>query len=113
MKPVVLETQDDEDARVARYMPRRAANRVWNHTRERITFQSIKLKGVEDLKSILTSDMKMQSLEFAQIVLGLALAQYFCLLPFLLCGMVIYILCHYILKVCDLLFDFNLTGDYS
>jgi hypothetical protein len=39
--------------------------------------QSIKLKGVRDLKSNLTSDMKMQSLEFVLQVYGLALVQSF------------------------------------
>ena len=39
--------------------------------------QSTKMKGVGDLKNTLTSDMEMQSLEFALIVLGLALVQYF------------------------------------
>jgi hypothetical protein len=35
--------------------------------------QSTKLKGVGELKSILTSDMEMKSLEFAQLVFSLAL----------------------------------------
>ena len=39
--------------------------------------QSTKLNGVGDLKSILTSDMEMQSLEFAQLVFSLALVQDF------------------------------------
>lgn len=43
----------------------------------RSVLQSIKLKGVRDLKSTLTSDMEMQSLEFALLVLGLVLVQYF------------------------------------
>jgi len=48
--------------------------------------------------------MEMQSLKFAQLLYSLALVQYFLKkLPF---GMVMYILCHYILEVCDLLFDF-------
>jgi hypothetical protein len=42
--------------------------------------QSTKLKGVGDLKSNLTLEMKMQSLEFAWLVFGLTLVQYF-LLP--------------------------------
>ena len=45
--------------------------------------------------------MEMQSLGFAQLGLGLALAQYPSLWHF---GM--YILCHDMLEVCDLLFDF-------
>ena len=45
--------------------------------RERSVLQSTKLKGIGDLKSALTSDVEMQSLEFAQLVFGLALVQYF------------------------------------
>jgi hypothetical protein len=43
--------------------------------------QSTKLKGVRDLKSPLTSDTEVQSLEFAQMVFSLALVQ--CLLTVL------------------------------
>ena len=58
--------------------------------------------------------MEVQSLEFAQLVFSLALAQYFLtMLPYLDFGMVMYILCHYILEVYDVLFDFDLTGDHS
>ena len=41
--------------------------------------QSTKLKGVGDLKNILTSDLGMQNLEFTQLAFGLALLQYFLL----------------------------------
>ena len=44
--------------------------------------QLTKLKGVGDLKSALTSDMEMQSLEFAQLGFGLALVQYFLTMMF-------------------------------
>ena len=47
--------------------------------------------------------MEMQSMEFAQLGFGLALVQYFLtVLPFIYFEMVMYILCHYILEVCDL-----------
>ena len=70
--------------------------------------RSTKLKRVEDLKSVLTSDLETQSLEFAQMVFGLPLVQYFLsMLPSLHFGMVLYILCHYMLEVCDLLFYFD------
>ena len=61
--------------------------------RERSVLQSTKeVKGVGDLKSALTSDMEMQSLEFAQLVFGLALVQYFLsMLPSLCFGMVMYV----------------------
>ena len=76
--------------------------------------QSTKLKGIGDLKSVLTSDMELQSLEFAQLVFGLVLVQYFLtVFPSLHFGMVMYILCHHVLKGRDLLFDFDFTGDYS
>ena len=68
-------------------------------------------KGAEDLKSALTSDMEIQNLQFALLGSGIALVQYFLtMLPFLLCGMVMYILCHCMLEVCDLLFYFDFTG---
>jgi hypothetical protein len=38
--------------------------------RERNVPQSTKLKGVGDLKTVLTSDKEMRSLEFAQLSLG-------------------------------------------
>ena len=75
---------------------------------------SIELKGAADLKNVLASAMKMQSLEFVQLVFGLALVQYFLTMPPSLCfGMVMYILCHYMLEVCDLFFDFYFTCDCS
>ena len=69
---------------------------------------SPKLKEVGDLKNILTSEMKMQSLGFTLLVFGLVLkVQYFITgLPSLHFGMVIYILCYCMLEVCHLLFFF-------
>ena len=54
--------------------------------RERSVLQSTKLKGAGDLKSTLTSDMEMQSLEFAQMLFSLALfgPDFLTMLPF--CG---------------------------
>ena len=64
-----------------------------------------KQKRGGDLKSILPLALEMQSFEFAQLVFSLALVQYFLIiLPF---GMTVYILSHYMLEVCDLLFDFD------
>ena len=53
---------------------RKAANREWNQPRRK-TFIAVNKdeKGVRDLKIALTSDMEMQSLEFAQRVSCLAL----------------------------------------
>ena len=71
--------------------------------------QSIKLKGVGDLKNAWTSDMKMQNLKLDLLVFSLALVQHFLTtLPSF--GMVMYLLCHYMLEVYDLLFYFDFTG---
>ena len=56
--------------------------------------------------------MEMQSLEFSQRVFDLDLVQYvLIMIPFLLhVGTVMYILYYYMLKICDLFFDFDFTG---
>lgn len=70
--------------------------------RQRNVSQSTKLKGVGDLKSALMADLEMQSLEFAHIFFSLTLVQYlFTVLSFVI---VLYVLCHYMLEVYDLLF---------
>ena len=66
------------------------------------------MKEVRDLKNALTSDMEVQSLEFAQLVFYLALVQYFLTKMFWNGNM--YPL---MLEVYDLLFDFDFIGDYS
>jgi hypothetical protein len=56
------------------YLLREAPNREWNKPRRKKFFVINKdEKGVGDLKTTLTSDMEMQSLEFAQLVPCLAL----------------------------------------
>ena len=66
------------------------------------------------MKRILTSDMVMQRLEFSQLVLSLALVQYFLtMLPSIHFGTVMYILCCFMLEAHDLVFDFGFIGDYS
>jgi hypothetical protein len=53
-------------------------------------------------------------LEFALLVLGLALVQYFLImLPFLLSEIVTHVLCHCMLEVRDLLFDVDFAESYS
>ena len=52
---------------------RKAANREWNQPRRKQFVAVNKDEGVGDLKTALTSDMEMQSLEFAQLVSCLAL----------------------------------------
>ena len=78
--------------------------------KERSMLQKTELKGAGDLKSILTLDLEIQSLKFAQLVFGLALFQYYLtFLPSLDFGMAMYNLCHYMLKY----FDFDFIGNYS
>ena len=61
--------------------------------RERLVLQPTELEGVGDLKSILPSDMEMQSVEFAQLVFSPAMVQSFLtVLPSLCFGTVMYIL---------------------
>ena len=57
-----------------RYLLRKAAKKEWKQPRRK-KFVAINKdeKGVGDLKTTLTSDMEMQSLEFAQLVSCLAL----------------------------------------
>jgi hypothetical protein len=66
--------QDVWDARAMRYLLRKAAKKEWKQPRRK-KFVAINKdeKGVGDLKTTLTSDMEMQSLEFAQPVSCLAL----------------------------------------
>jgi hypothetical protein len=66
--------QDVKDARTMRYPPKKAANSEWKQPRKEI-FVAVNKdeKGVGDLKAALTSDMNMQSLEFAELVSCLAL----------------------------------------
>ena len=76
------------------------------NSRHRNVLQSTKLKGVGDLKNILTSDVKMQ-FRVCPVVFDLVLFQYFLImLPSIYFG-IRYILCHYMLEVCNLLFNFD------
>lgn len=70
--------------------------------------QPTKLEAVRDVKIALILDTWIQNLEFALLVFSLALVQYF--LTMLLLGMVMYILNHYMMELCDLLFYFDFTG---
>lgn len=57
---------------------------------------------------------RQQELEFALLAFSLVLVQaspqYDLIPPF---GMVVHILCHYVLEVCNFLFDFYFKGSYS
>jgi hypothetical protein len=73
-KKLTWRPQDVKDARAMGYLPRKAANREWNQPRRK-KFVAVNKneKGTEDLETALTSDMKMQSLELAQLVFCLSL----------------------------------------
>ena len=90
-------------ARAMGYLLRKAANREWNQPERRNCIAANKAERSW------TSDMEMQSLEFAQLFFGLASS---------ICwpwhfGMIMYILCYGLLKAYDLVFYFNFIGDYS
>ena len=54
------------------------------------------------------------SLESAQLIFSLAFVQFLLTMLLLLhLGMVMYTLCHYMLEVCYVCFDFVFTEDYS
>ena len=63
--------QDIQDTRVVGYLLKNYTNRELNQPRRKTTTKT--KKGVGDLKTTLTSDIEMQSLEFAQLVSCLAL----------------------------------------
>ena len=63
--------QDVRDARALGYLLKKAANTGPNHPKKNSVLHSASMKGVGDLKSVLTSYMKMQSLESVQLVFSL------------------------------------------
>ena len=65
--------QNVQDARVVTYLPRKAANREWNQPKRKKCVAVNEMKEGGDLKSMLTSDMEMRSLEFAQLVFSFVL----------------------------------------
>ena len=107
-------SQDVRDESVMEYLQRRTLTGSGTSPREGSVLLSTKPNGFGDVERILTLDMEMHSWEFVQLVFSLAVVQYFlAMLPPLNFGRVIYTLCHYMLKVCDLLFDFDSMEDYS
>lgn len=72
-------------------------------SREKRMLQAAKLEGQSDLSS-LTPDMELQGLEFALLAFSPALVQYLLsMVPFLPFVMIMYVLCHCVLEVYDLL----------
>ena len=62
-----------QDARAMRYLLRNAADMEWKQPRKRSVAVNKDEKRIGDMKTALTSDVEMQSLEFAQLVSCLAL----------------------------------------
>ena len=96
------------------HLPRKAANREWSHPKRKkcIAVQ----KAEQSWKSEDRFDIRHGDGEFevCPAGFGLALVQYFLtMLPSLCFGMVMYILCHYMLEVYDLLLDLEFKEDYS
>ena len=59
---------------VTGYLLRKAADRKWNQLRrKKFVVVNKDEKGARNLKTILTSDVEMQSLEFAQLIVCLDL----------------------------------------
>ena len=113
---IAFETPRCQRARAVGYLLRKATHKEWNQPKRKKYVAVNKEENTGDLKNILTSDMQPQSLEFFQLVFSLVFVQRFLtMIPSLHFVMVMYILCHYMLEVCDFLFFFNFcfTGDYS
>ena len=60
----------------------------------------------------LTPDMELQNLNFLCLSSVFVWSSISSLFPFLPFGMVMYILCHYMLEVCELLFYFDFIEGY-
>lgn len=108
-KPIFLwRLQAIKDVRAIDYLSKNMLTGNKTSPRERSVLQPTKLKWVGDLKRALTSDMVMQSVEFAQLVFSLSLfLNFFTMLCF---RTVMDILCHYMLEVYDLLTAFDFIG---
>ena len=66
-------SQNVSNARGMGYLLRKAANNEWNQPKRKKFVAVNKMKEGGDLKSMLTSDMEMRSLEFAQLVFSFVL----------------------------------------
>jgi hypothetical protein len=60
--------QDVRNARAMGYLLRKAANGEWNQPKRKNLVAVNEDEGIGDLKTALTSNMEMQSLEFAHLV---------------------------------------------
>ena len=93
---------------------RRAANREWNQPKRKKCAAVNKAERSwrsEERFDIRHGDAVWSLSSWLSVCLWSSISLP-CLLPYVL-GVVMYILYHYMLKVCDMLFDFDFTGDYS
>lgn len=105
-KAVIIEDwrhQDIGDSRAVGYLLKRAAKREWNQPKRKKCVAVNKAK--RSWRSEECFDISYGDAEFGVCPVCLTLVQYFLTmlrsLPF---GIVVYILCHYMLEVCDLVF---------
>ena len=68
--------QDVEGARAVGHLLRKVANKDWNQPKRKKFIAFNKEERVGDLKSTLTSETEMLSLELVMLSFGLALVQY-------------------------------------
>ena len=97
-----------------RHLRRKAANREWNQPKRKKCVGGNKAK--RSWRSEESFDIRHEDAEFGVCPAGfqLYLNQYFLTMSPSLCfGMVMSILCHCMLEVCDMLFDFDFIGYYS
>lgn len=106
--------QDTGDATVIGDLQRQAANGVWKKPKKETCVAANKAERNGILKNVLTLDIHMKSMEYSWLVFCLAFVQYILtILSSLLFGMSMLILCHSMLEVCNLDFDFVFKGGYN
>ena len=106
--------QNIEDDRAMGYLPRKVANREWNQPkRKQCTAVN---KDERSWRYEEHFDIRHGEAEFGVCPagFGLVLVQiFFTMILFLPFGIVMYILCHCMLEIHDLVFHFDFTADYS
>ena len=99
--------QDVGDVRVMEYLLRKATNKEWNQPKKENCIAASKTK--RSWRSEECFDIKHEEFRVVQLVFNLASLQHFLTMhPSLHFGALMYILCHYMLEVCDLPFHFDL-----
>lgn len=88
-----------------RYLPRRDAQREWDHPRERSMLQASKLKEKKASSKPFDIICEPKGFGFVLLCFNLALVKhFFTMFSFLHFGMEIYTVCHCMLEVCHFLF---------